>query len=97
MRRCQPIQFGDLWRKFVEENPQVERSLTEGRIPEVWRSVAGDDIAAMTDSVTFRNGTLTVHVTSSVVRQEIFMRRSSFVEVMNATLGQPIIKTIIVR
>lgn len=97
MRRCQPIQFGDLWRKFVEENPQVERSLTEGRIPEVWRSVAGDDIASMTSSITFRNGTLTLHVSSAVVRQEIFIRRTSFVEVMNDKLGQPIIKTLIVR
>ena len=97
MRRSRPVRIGELWTGFVNENPIRMRRMCEARIPEVWCETAGEMIAAMTSSLSFRNGILYVKITSSVARHDIFMRRSALQDELNRRLGMNVISGIIVK
>lgn len=96
MRRCNPTRIGDLWMGFKDEHPTIARLIAEGSVPDVWRRVAGDNLADAT-KINFVRGTLFVQVGASVVRHEIFLNRENFRHEMNEILGVEIIKTIIVK
>ncbi|MBQ2796677.1 MAG: DUF721 domain-containing protein [Tidjanibacter sp.] len=96
MRRCKPMLFGEIWSNFKSEHPEIERKITEGSIPDVWRRVAGEQIADATQ-VNFVRGVLYVKVGPSVLRHEIFINRENFRYEMNSILGSDLIGTIIVK
>ncbi len=97
MRRCAPMKLGDVWAGFRRDNPRVEYKLAVGRIPEVWREVVGPDIAALTTHIELRGVMLNISVASSMVRHELFLRRSALTQRMNEKLGSQIIRDIFVR
>ena len=88
--------FGEIWSNFKSEHPEIERKITEGSIPDVWRRVAGEQIADATQ-VNFVRGVLYVKVGPSVLRHEIFINRENFRYEMNSILGSDLICTIIVK
>lgn len=88
--------FGEIWSNFKSEHPEIERKITEGSIPDVWRRVAGEQIADATQ-VNFVRGVLCVKVGPSVLRHEIFINRENFRYEMNSILGSDLIGTIIVK
>ncbi len=97
MRRSTPIKIGEIWSGFIRENPAIARRLAEARIPEVWRSLVGDGINTLTVSLSVANGILNVTVSSSVARQELFMRRKGLTDAINRELGMHVIRDIVIR
>lgn len=88
--------LGELWNNYKSEHPEVGRKIAEGSIPDVWRRVAGEQIAAATQ-INFVRGVLYVKVWSSILRHEIFINRENFRVEMNAILEGDLIGTIIVK
>lgn len=84
--------MGELFR-----DPVIRRKVAEGRLPDTWREVVGEPAASCTDSVVFKNGILTVHIASSVVRHETFMRRSVLRDAINARTGIALVREVIIR
>ncbi len=97
MRRCEPINIGRLWAEFKRRNPQVERKLAAGRIPEAWGKVTGRGVAALTSRLELKGGVLNVSVTSSVVRHELFLRRQALVQAINKEIEADIVRDIYIH
>lgn len=69
-------------------------AIDENAVLNAYKEIAGDLIAKLTPSVTFADGILTLKIDVASLRQEIFYRRSSLMEKINAHVGRPIVKEV---
>ncbi len=82
--------LGEAIRSFLAANGMEEKML-ETEIYQRWDDLAGRDVNVKTRKVELKNGLLTVFLTSSVLRNELSMNRSIFLERLNQRLkGRPI-------
>lgn len=91
------MRIGDLWAEFVEGNPAARRHLATARIPEVWSQLVGPAVAARTTSIEVVRGVMYVRIDSSVIRNEIFMRREELKDAINDALGVRTVNVVIVK
>ena len=96
MRRTRTVRVGELVDDLFRD-PVIRRNIAEGRLPRTWAEVAGPMVASCTDGVTFRNGILTVRISSSVVRHETFMRRGQLRDAININSGHDLVRELIVK
>ena len=68
--------------------------MEEKRLIEAWPIVAGEAISHYTGSVTIRNQTLYVHLTSPALRADLSMQRSEYVKRLNEHVGSQVITDI---
>lgn len=97
MRKTVPMRFGDLWAEFLETNPAATRRLAEARVAEVWEGLVGPAVAARTTSITVEKGVMYVKISSSVARNEIFMRREELKDAVNNAVGMRVVNVVIVK
>lgn len=82
--------LGEAIRSFLAANGMEEKML-ETEIYQRWDDLAGRDVNVKTRKVELKKGVLTVFLTSSVLRNELSMNKSLFLERLNQRLkGRPI-------
>ena len=96
MRRNEAEQIGDMIRKFFRQNG-LESPLNEYRLVQAWKEVVGPVISKYTSNLYIKNQILYVHLTSSVLRQELMMGRDILVRNLNDKVGAQVIVNIIFR
>ena len=96
MRRNNAEQIGDVIRKFFRING-LESPLNEYRLVQAWKDVVGPVISKYTSNLYIKNQILYVHLTSSVLRQELMMGRDILVRNLNERVGAQVIVNIIFR
>ena len=96
MRRNETEQIGDMIRKFFRQNG-LESPLNEYRLVQAWKDVVGPAIMRYTSNLYIKNQVLYVHLTSSVLRQELMMGRELLVRNLNQQVGTQVIVNIIFR
>lgn len=96
MRYTKPKRIGELLPQMFSD-PFIVAKITEANLPEVWAKVAGDIAARYTSEVSFRRGIMTVCICSSVLRHELFMRRSELKDKVNAASRAPIVRELIIK
>jgi predicted nucleic acid-binding Zn ribbon protein len=96
MRRRDTESIGLAIRAFLHENG-LESPLNEQRLLNAWPKVIGQNMAKYTSDLFIRNEVLYVHVSSSVLRQELMMGRDLLVRNLNAQVGAKVIRNIIFR
>ena len=96
MRRNDAEQIGDMIRKYFRQNG-LESPLNEYRLVEAWREVVGEAIAKYTSNLYIKNQVLYVHLTSSVLRNEMMMGREMLIRNLNDKVGAQVIVNIIFR
>lgn len=89
--------FGELWTEFMQTNPSARQHMAEARVPEVWAQLVGPAVASRTESVTVERGVMYVRIRSSVVRNEIFMRREELKDAVNKAIGARVVNVVIVK
>ena len=94
MRRQKAALLGDIVNQVLREEG-LETPYNEYRLVEAWPEVMGEGIARYTASVSIRNRTLYVRLTSSVVRHELFAGRAALVRRLNDYVGAQVIDNII--
>lgn len=94
MRRNDAEQIGEMIRKFFRQNA-LEAPLNEYRL--AWKDVVGPAITKYTSNLYIKNQILYVHITSSVLRQELMMGRDLLVKNLNKQVGAQVIVNIIFR
>ena len=90
MKRNNTEQVGDIIRQFLRQEG-LESPLNEYRLIESWKDVVGPAIARYTNNLYIKNQTLHVHLTSSVLRQELMMGRELLIRNLNKTVGSQVI------
>lgn len=73
----------------------LDRSLDEYRAVESWAEVVGPAIAQQARAVAVRDGVLFVDVASNVWMQELMLLRDSITERLNAHLGAPLVRRMV--
>jgi predicted nucleic acid-binding Zn ribbon protein len=75
----------------------LESPLNEYRLVQAWKDVVGPAITRYTSNLYIKNQILYVHLTSSVLRQELMMGREMLVRSLNEQVGAQVIVNIIFR
>lgn len=92
MRRDNELSIGDAIKGFLRAN-QLDDKLLETEIYQRWEELAGREINLKTKKVRYQKGELSVFLSSSVVRQELSMRKEEFRAELNMRLkGRPVRK-----
>ena len=85
MKRTEPLNFGDLVKAWIK-NSHLDGKFREIRMIETWHEVMGPAISRQTGEIYLKDKTLFVHLHSSVLRNELGMRRNKLLELMNEKL-----------
>ena len=96
MRRTKTMLVGDVLKEFFSR-PYVAAKVAEGRLPDTWREIVGDRVADLTTSLKLENHVLTAHISSSVVRSEIFYRRESLMQEINRLSGVKLVNVVLIK
>lgn len=97
MRRRDPVRIGEVMTDFFTSSPTIARKIAEARIEDLWPQLVGDLIASYTTRIEIKTGRMTVYLASSVVRNEVFMRREALRTAINQASGMEIVKVLIVK
>lgn len=96
MRRTKSMMMGEILDEFFSR-PWVAAKVAEGRLPEIWRECVGDRAADLTTRIELRGRILNVQIASSVLRSELFLRRTELCEEINRRSKVPLVDQIVVK
>ncbi len=96
MRKTETQSIGSVIKEYLREN-KFERKLAEVDIVSSWEKIVGRPIARATSSISIKDGTLHLHMQSSIVRHELLMVKSDLMRAINERAGFEIVKDIILR
>lgn len=96
MKRTEPIAVGELLSAMIGNSDRLKTAFAENRVLSEWSNVVGP-IAEEIKDIYLRDGVLWVVCPSSLVRNEIMMRRSLLVAELNRRAGANVVKMIRVR
>ena len=96
MKRNDAQQIGDMIRKFFRQNG-LESPLNEYRLVQAWNDVVGPVISRYTTNLYIKNQILYVHLSSSVLREELMMGCDVLFRNLNQQVGAQVIVNIIFR
>jgi predicted nucleic acid-binding Zn ribbon protein len=95
-RNHEPIKIQDLVNQFIEQN-DLTSGLDAVNVQELWGELMGPGVMSYTQSVALRGSTLSVVLTSSVLRSELSMGKQKIIAMMNEGLGKNLIEHIYLR
>jgi hypothetical protein len=96
MRRSKTITLAEAVNDFIKEMNLGEK-LSEASLINSWEETVGKAISSRTTKIFIRDHTLDVHLSSSVVRNELLMLREALKEKLNQKAGSEVIKEIVLR
>jgi hypothetical protein len=96
MRRSKTISLAEAVNDFIKEMNFGEK-LSEAGIINSWEETVGKAISSRTTKIYIRDHILYVHLSSSVVRNELLMLREALREKLNQKAGSEVIKEIVLR
>ena len=82
---------------FFADNPKLKESILEIRIIRGWHELLGSDIAAYTHTIYMKKHVLHVSISSSVVRNDLLMRKESIIRNLNEFAREAILEDIVIR
>lgn len=93
MKRTEPQKISDIL-DTIKHSPATSQKLLEKEAIDLWHLTIGDKCSVAAPAINMKNGVLTVKCTSSALRQEITMRRGHLLNIINQSLGKPIVTSI---
>jgi predicted nucleic acid-binding Zn ribbon protein len=96
MRRSKTISLAEAVNDYIKEM-NLGGKLSEVAIINSWEEIVGKAISSRTTKIFIKDHVLYVHLSSSVVRNELLMLRETLREKLNNKAGSEIIKDIVLR
>ena len=96
MRRSKTISLAEALNDYIKEMNLGEK-LSEVSVVSSWEEIVGKAISSRTTKIYIKDHKLFVHLSSSVVRNELLMLREVLREKLNKNAGSEVIKEIILR
>ena len=92
-RNTESNSIKDLMQTVLQEN-KLQKGMDLMAIKEAWANLMGSGVVSYTQEVQFKNGTLIVKLTSSVLREELSYGKVKIINLMNEKLEKVLIKKI---
>jgi predicted nucleic acid-binding Zn ribbon protein len=96
MRRSKTISLAEAMKDYIREMNLGDK-LSEVGVINSWEETVGKAIATRTSKLYIKDHVLYVHLTSSVVRNELLMLRQTLKEKLNEKAGSEVIKEIVLK
>ncbi len=96
MRRSNTQSLSEVLKEYIKEN-HIDRKLREVDVVQGWENLLGKTIAHYTRNIYIRNQVLYVEITSSVVKNELFMMREEICRRINENAGSQVVRVIIFK
>jgi len=96
MRRSNTQSLSDVLKEYIKQN-QMDQKLKEVDVVQGWENLLGKTIAHYTKNIYIRYGILYVEISSSVVKNELFMMREEIVRKINENAGKNVVSKIIFK
>jgi predicted nucleic acid-binding Zn ribbon protein len=96
MRRSKTISLGEAINDYIREM-NLGPKLSETSVINSWEETVGRAISSRTTKIYIKDHILYVHLSSSVVRNELLMLREALREKINRKAGMEIIREIVLK
>lgn len=96
MRRSYTQPLSEVLRDYIKEN-NIGKKLKEVDIVQSWEDLLGKTIVYYTRNVSLKNRILFVEISSSVVKNELFMMRDEIKRKLNEKAGEELVDKIIFK
>lgn len=96
MKKKNTESIRDVMYQYLRENG-LEMPLNEFRIIQAWNDVLGDTISRNTKDLRIYNQVLFVTIDSSVLKNELLMRRTSLIRILNERVGAQVITKVVFK
>ena len=93
-RENESFSIQDLMNSFIKEN-NLSKGMQKIKVEETWNSLMGQGVVNYTDSVKLQNKTLIVHLSSSVLREELSHGKEKIIKMINEEFGKEVITKLI--
>lgn len=93
MKREQEQSIDTIFQVFLKESG-IESQFYEHKLISGWNNIVSEVIAKATKNIYIKNKTLYVELRSSVIRNELMMKRSEFIKTLNNYAGSDVINQI---
>ena len=88
--------MGDLLEEFFKR-PYVAAKVAEGKLPDTWRDIVGEEAARQTVELRLENRVLYVRLRSSVLRSELLYQREALRDRINEVSKVRLVNAVIVK
>ena len=96
MERRNTQNIGDVIRAYLKESG-LEKPLKERQLVQSWESLLGKSVARATTRIYIRERKLYVYLSSSVIRNELFMLQDEILRKLNEAAGEEMLSEIILK
>ena len=96
MERSNTQSMAEAIRAFLKES-KLEKPLKERQLVSSWESLLGKSIARATREIYIKDGKLYVSLTSSVIRNELYMLQDEIIRKLNEAAGEELLKGMVLK
>lgn len=93
MKRREVLPLNEILDEILRQN-NLDIGLDAARARQAWKEAMGEAVDKCTTALYFDKGALHVRLSSSVLRNELFMNRRQLIERLNSHIGRPVIQNI---
>lgn len=90
------LKIKDVLKEFVNKN-NLQDGLNKVDVKDAWENLMGKGVNNYTTSVSLKNNTLYVTLSSSVLREELSYGKEKIINMLNEELGKELIEKLILR
>lgn len=95
-RRNDHMSIKAILKDFVESN-NLEKGLDKVNVAKAWNKLMGNGVNKYTTEIYLEKETLYIHLSSSVLREELGYGKQKIINLLNEELGKEVIKKLILR
>ena len=93
-RKNEHMSLGEALQSVIKENG-LEKGMDQIDVKEAWKQLMGKTVHNYVKDLAFRNETLYVTLTSSVLREELSYGKEKIIKMVNEELGKELVKKIV--
>ena len=96
MEKTNTRKIRDILNEFLQEN-KLDAKLKERDLVDSWEELMGKTISRATQKIYIKDRKLFVVISSSVIRNELYMLKQEIVRKLNERVGEDIITELVLR
>jgi len=90
------LQIGEALKQFLDKS-KLKNGVHAAQIESIWAEVMGKTIAKHTDKIEIINHTLFIYTTVGPLKQELVYQKDKIRERINETMGETVVKQVVIR